>query len=116
MFNNSKLVYSDMIMPTFLPISITQKAYEEISNIINNKNIPKDYGLRIGISGGGCSGVSYILGFDKKGKTDDEYKFRDIVIFMDKKHAMFVMGLEIDFEDNAEQRGFTFNSPDLKNQ
>jgi len=99
-------------MQTFIPISFTEKAYLEISNIINNKNIPQDYGLRVGISGGGCSGVSYILGFDKKGKTDDEYELRGIRIFMDKKHAMFVMGLEIDFEEDAEKRGFTFNSPE----
>jgi iron-sulfur cluster assembly protein len=111
MFNNSKLVYSDINMPAFIPISITEKAYQEISNIINNKNIPKDYGLRVGVSGGGCSGVSYILGFDKKGNTDDEYELRGIKIFMNKKHAMFVMGLEIDFEETAETRGFTFNPP-----
>jgi iron-sulfur cluster assembly protein len=101
-------------MSAFLPISITEKAYEEITHIINHKNIPEGYGLRVGISGGGCSGVSYILGFDKKGRTDDEFEFRDIRIYMDKKHAMFVMGLEIDFENDAEQRGFTFNSPEPK--
>jgi iron-sulfur cluster assembly protein len=98
-----------MNMPAFVPITITEKAYREIHYIIHNKNIPEDYGLRVGISGGGCSGVSYILGFDKKKTTDDEYEIRGIRIFMAKKHTMFVMGLEIDFEESAEVRGFTFS-------
>ena len=52
------------------PVSLSEKAVTEIKEIINHKNIPPDYGLRIGVSGGGgCGGgISYILGFDKKKK------------------------------------------------
>jgi Fe-S cluster assembly iron-binding protein IscA len=45
------------------PISLTESAVNEIRNIISEKQIPADYGLRVGVKGGGCSGMSYILGF-----------------------------------------------------
>lgn len=92
------------------PFSISENALIEIRDIILNKNIPSDYGLRVGIKGGaGCGGVSFVLGFDKQREGDDVFQFNDIPVFMEKKHAMFLAGKEIDFEDTAEARGFTFN-------
>jgi iron-sulfur cluster assembly protein len=93
------------------PVSITEKALAEIYLIIREKNIPPDYGLRIGINGGGCSGVSYALGFDRMKATDDTYIYNGITLYMDKKHAMFVLGMIIDFEETSELRGFVFNNP-----
>jgi iron-sulfur cluster assembly protein len=94
-----------------LPVSITEKALTEINTIIRDKNIPHDYGLRIGINGGGCSGVSYALGFDRMKSTDDVFDYDGISVYMDKKHAMFLLGMVIDFEESSEQRGFVFNNP-----
>ena len=56
-----------------IPVTITEQAIEEIKNIITHKNIPAEYGLRLGVrGGGGCSaaGMSYMLGFDKHKATD----------------------------------------------
>jgi len=92
------------------PISITDKALAEINLIIREKNIPADYGLRIGINGGGCSGVSYALGFDKMKASDDIYNYSGLTLYMDKKHAMFILGMVIDFEETSELRGFVFNN------
>jgi iron-sulfur cluster assembly protein len=93
------------------PVSITEKALAEINLIIRDKNIPAGYGLRIGVNGGGCSGVSYILGFDTMKTSDDVYDYQGIPLYMDKKHVMFVLGMVIDFEESAEARGFVFNNP-----
>ena len=93
------------------PVSITEKALAEINLIMREKNIPPDYGLRIGINGGGCSGASYVLGFDKKKSSDDIYNYFGLTLYLDKKHAMFVLGMVIDFEETSEMRGFVFNNP-----
>lgn len=96
-----------------IPVSITNKAREEIKNIMMNKNIPQDYSLRIGVKGGGCGGVSYALGFDKTKAGDQEFISEDIPVLIEKKHVMFLMGMQIDFYEGTEARGFTFINPDI---
>ena len=59
----------------------------------------------------GCSGMSYLLGFDKKKDGDEAYAIEGIQLIMDKKHGMYVMGMQIDFQDGLNARGFTFNNP-----
>lgn len=94
------------------PVSITAKALTEIKAIIANKNIPTDYGLRVGISGGGgCGGVSFVLGFDKREESDLEYMVEGIPVYVDKKHAMYLLGREVDFYEGADARGFVFTDP-----
>lgn len=91
------------------PISISDGAAREIKNILQNKNIPKGYALRIGLRGGGCSGAaSYVLGFDMPAQTDGRYKVADIPVVIDNKHLMYLLDLAIDFEETAESRGFIF--------
>jgi len=90
-----------------LPFHITATALEEIKNIMQNKGIPQDYGLRIGIRGGGC-GASFLIGFDKQKESDETYYLQDVLIYVDKKHLMYVVGISIDFEETQEGRGFTF--------
>ena len=58
------------------PVSMTERAAEEIRKIISAKNIPDGYHLRVGAKGGGCSGMSYILGFDRKRDHDIEFDVR----------------------------------------
>ena len=52
------------------PVQLTERATTEIRNIMSGKNIPEDYHLRVGVKGGGCSGMSYVLGFDRKRDHD----------------------------------------------
>lgn len=98
-------------MQTSIPVTITEKALNELRDIYSNKNIPKDYGVRIGIKGGGCGGVSYIIGFDKKKESDEVYRLEGLDFFFEKKHVMYLIGVELDFEETSEERGFVFNSP-----
>jgi iron-sulfur cluster assembly protein len=91
------------------PISLSAKASQEIKHIMAHKNIPAGYGLRVGIRSGGCGGAtSFILGFDKPKETDDLFLINDISIYIDKKHLMYLIGLEIDFIERKDERGFTF--------
>ena len=93
------------------PVTISARAAEEIRKIMQTKNIPQDYGLRIGIKGGGCGGVSLIIGFDKKKDSDIGYSVADIPVYIDKKHTMYIIGKEVDFYDGADARGFMFVDP-----
>lgn len=94
-----------------LPISLTQGAVEQLRNIIESQNIPEDHGLRIGVKGGGCSGFSYQLGFDAKTDQDDEFEIGGLRVFMQKAHAIYLLGMEIDWVDGLNNRGFSFNNP-----
>jgi iron-sulfur cluster assembly protein len=94
------------------PVTISTRAVEEIRKIMLTKNIPADYGLRVGIRGGGCSGVSLMIGFDKKKDTDLAYSIADIPVYIDKKHTMYIIGKEIDFYEGADARGFMFVDPE----
>jgi iron-sulfur cluster assembly protein len=96
------------------PISLTERALVEVKHIITEKNVPAEYGLRVGVQGGGCSGMSYLLGFDKPKPTDETYELDGVTLMMDRKHAMYVLGMEVDFQDGLNARGFTFNNPQAK--
>jgi iron-sulfur cluster assembly protein len=89
------------------PVTISQRAAEEIRKIMSTKNIPADYGLRVGVRGGGC-GVSLIIGFDKQKETDIAYQIDNIPVYIDKKHTMFIIGKRVDFHDGEDARGFIF--------
>lgn len=94
-------------MHDFKPITITPKAIEEIRKIRSKKGIPEDYGLRVGVRGGGC-GISMIIGFDKKKETDLTYTVDGIPVYVARKDTLFLIGKEVDFYEGAEGRGFTF--------
>lgn len=93
------------------PISLTQGAVHQLRNIRDEQKIPAEHGLRIGVKGGGCSGFSYVLGFDAKTAQDDEFEIDGLRIFMEKSHAIYLLGMEIDWVDGLNNRGFSFNNP-----
>lgn len=94
-----------------IPIEITDKAREEIQNIMATKNIPSEYMLRVGVKGGGCGGMAYNLGFDIPKENDQQFEIDGIPVLMEKRHVMFLMGMKVDFYEGAEARGFTFVNP-----
>ncbi|MEN7550658.1 iron-sulfur cluster biosynthesis family protein [Rapidithrix thailandica] len=91
------------------PIKITDKAAKEILYILENKNIPEGYGLRIGIRGGGCGAAGYFLGFDKQKEGDEAYQIKGVKVYFEKKYFMYLLDVELDFEERTEERGFVFN-------
>jgi iron-sulfur cluster assembly protein len=90
------------------PIGLTTRAAEEVRKIMQTKNIPADYALRVGIRGGGCGGASLIIGFDKQKPNDLVYKEEGIDMLIDKKHTMYLIGKRVDFYEGADARGFMF--------
>jgi iron-sulfur cluster assembly protein len=94
------------------PMMLTEKAVSEVRKIMAQNEIPESYGLRVGVKGGGCSGLSYTLGFDAEKREGDKVLEQDgIRLFIDGKSLFYLMGCEIDFTDGLNGRGFTFNNP-----
>ncbi len=96
---------------TSAPVTLTEGAVAELKKLIDQQELGPDFGLRLGVEGGGCSGMSYILGFDQKKEGDSEYEIAGIRIFMNKAHGMYLAGMEVDFKNGLDARGFTFNNP-----
>jgi len=93
------------------PVSFTEGAVKELNKLKDQQELGVDFGLRVGVEGGGCSGMTYILGFDQKKEGDQEYDINGIRVFMHKAHGMYLVGMTIDFQDGLNARGFTFNNP-----
>ncbi|WP_224999355.1 iron-sulfur cluster assembly accessory protein [Cesiribacter sp. SM1] len=93
------------------PIELTSKAVAEVKHIMENKNIPEGYGLRVGVKGGGCGGVSYVLGFDKPKEGDLKYDIHGVPVLVEKRHTMYLLGLQVDFYEGSDARGFLFTNP-----
>lgn len=93
------------------PIQITETAIKQLSRIRSEQEVPENYGLRVGVKGGGCSGFTYILGFDEKKETDNEYEIEGVQVFMEKSHSLYLVGMEIDWIEGLDNRGFIFNNP-----
>jgi len=99
---------------TNCPIKFTEGAIKEIKTLIYEKELGENYGLRIGVKGGGCSGFSYVLGFDKAGEKDVLFNVDNFKVLMDKAHGMYLAGMEIDYLNGLKNRGFIFNNPNAK--
>ena len=95
-----------------LPVKISDNAINEIKNILDNKNIPENYGLRMGIKGSGCAGVSYFLGFDKKQENDNEYQTDFISVYIQKKDMLYLLGMQLDYHRGNDVQGFMFVKSD----
>ncbi len=98
------------------PIELTSRAAEEIKKIMSTTEMPNDFRLRIGVRGGGCSGMSYILGFDRSRDHDMKFIVDGIEVFMDKRHGLYLMGTRLDYKDGLESRGFSFENPNATEQ
>ncbi len=96
---------------TTAPVTLTSGAVSELKKLIDQQELGSDFGLRLGVEGGGCSGMSYILGFDQKKDGDSEYEIEGIRVFMNKAHGLYLAGMEVDFKNGLDARGFTFNNP-----
>ena len=93
------------------PINLTDGAIEQLTKIRNEQNLGEEYGLRVGVKGGGCSGFTYILGFDAAKDNDQIFNIKGIKVLMEKAHGLYLAGMEIDFVDGLNNRGFSFNNP-----
>jgi iron-sulfur cluster assembly protein len=93
------------------PVSFTEGAIKELLKLKDQQELSEEFGLRVGVEGGGCAGMNYILGFDQKKEGDQEYLIQGIKIYMHKAHGLYLAGMEIDFQNGLNARGFTFSNP-----
>jgi iron-sulfur cluster assembly protein len=93
------------------PIMFTKGAVNELKRLMTEPGFDQSQILRIGVKGGGCSGLSYVLGFDAGKENDNEYEVEGMKFFVEKSHEIYLYGMEIDWQGGLNSRGFTFNNP-----
>jgi len=101
------------IMDTLVvsPIKFTVNAIEEIKRLMNEDGFDNAKYLRIGVKGGGCSGMTYILGFEEKLPEDEVYESNGLPFVMNPSHGLYLFGMEVDWHGGLNSRGFTFANP-----
>jgi len=93
-------------------IELTEKAAAEVARLKAANNIPADHGLRLSVKGGGCSGLSYVLGFDEQPRDNDRtFESYGVRVFVDQKSLFYLSGTVLDFSDGLNGKGFVFNNP-----
>ena len=100
-----------MVVTENRPVTMTEGAIKQIKGLMAQEGFDTTQKLRVGVKGGGCSGMSYILGFDHPTEKDKIFEIEGISCIMDAAHEMYVYGMEIDWEDGLNNRGFTFKNP-----
>jgi iron-sulfur cluster assembly protein len=93
------------------PVTLTPSAIAEAKRIYVAENQAPDKFLRVGVKGGGCSGMTYVLEFDNRTEADDLYDFEGLQVVIDKKHLLYLMNMTVDFQAGLNARGFVFQNP-----
>ncbi len=92
-------------------ITMTEKAREQVRYLIDKEQLG-EVGLRVAVVGGGCSGMSYRLAFEKDpGQFDRIQDESGLRVFIDPKSSLYLQGIQIDYADGLEGSGFTFQNP-----
>ena len=94
-------------------LDVTPSAVRRIRVILAKEGIPlAEGGLRLGVKGGGCSGMSYSIGFDSHPRgTDNIFSFEDVRVFIDPKSFVYLQGMTLDYEETLIRQGFNFINP-----
>ena len=93
------------------PIGFSASAIKEINRLMQVPDFNPSTKLRVGVKGGGCSGLSYILGFDEQQAGDVLYEADGIHYLMNPAHEMYLQDMQIEWHDGLNARGFTFSNP-----
>ena len=92
-------------------VKLSAGAVNEVKKLMSEPGFEQGQYLRIGVKGGGCSGLSYVLGFDRKEDDDEIFDIEGIPVIMKPAHGMYLFGMEVDFQEGLNARGFIFNNP-----
>src|SRR6201993_3199823 len=94
-------------------IQVTDRAIKRIRIAMAKEGVsPTEGGLRLGITGGGCSGLSYNIRFDTQPRERDRiYQFDDVRVFVDPKSFIYLNGMILDYEETLMRQGFNFINP-----
>ncbi|HEX5653147.1 MAG TPA: iron-sulfur cluster assembly accessory protein [Chitinophagaceae bacterium] len=93
------------------PVTLTKGAVIEIRKLMSKPGFDNNQALRLGVKGGGCSGMTYVLGFDQPKDNDKRFEIDGIACIIDKAHELYLHGMEVDWEEGLNNRGFAFRNP-----
>jgi iron-sulfur cluster assembly protein len=96
-------------------IEITDKAKENIISIFNSEDRTENSGLRLGVVGGGCSGLSYKIDFGEQKENDNVLDYGEFKVFIDLKSSVYLKGVTLDYKDGLQGKGFVFVNPNASN-
>ena len=102
------------ITETKIPVAFTENAIHEIKRLLSSDQAAPGTILRIGVKGGGCAGMTYVMAFDKEEENDNHYVHEGIPMIMNKAHGMYLIGMQVDYQDGLNSRGFVFINPNAK--
>jgi iron-sulfur cluster assembly protein len=99
--------------PNAKSIQVTERALKRIRTAMAKEGVsPEEGGLRVGVQGGGCSGLSYNIRFDTKPRERDRvYEFDGVKVFVDPKSFIYLHGMILDYEETLMKQGFNFINP-----
>ncbi len=94
-------------------IQVTDRALAKIRSALAKENVsPTEGGLRLGVQGGGCSGLTYNIRFDSKSRERDRvFDFDGVRVFVDPKSFIYLHGMILDYQESLMQQGFVFVNP-----
>jgi iron-sulfur cluster assembly protein len=97
-------------------IQVTEKAIAKIRSAMEKENVSPDQGgLRVGVQGGGCSGLSYNIRFDSQPRERDRiFQFGGVRVFVDPKSFIYLHGMTLDYQETLMQQGFVFVNPNAQ--
>lgn len=93
------------------PVTFTPGAIQEIQRLMAAPDFDQQQRLRVGVKGGGCSGMTYVLGFDAPKQDDQLFVIEGIPCCMEPSHQIYLYGMTIDWQGGLNSRGFTFTNP-----
>jgi len=91
-------------------ITLSPGALSEVKRLLEKENKP-ELALRVGVRAGGCSGMSYMLGFDTARPDDKVQEVAGVKVLVDPKSASYLEGTQLDYADGLQGKGFTFSNP-----
>ena len=95
-----------------MAIILTERAAKEIKKVLEEQKQSPETMLRLGVTGGGCSGFSYSLDLtETKTDEDESWDQHGIEVICDSKSMLYLDGVSVDFKDEMMGRGFVFNNP-----
>ena len=98
---------------TLMTVELTPSAIRKVRQTVEQK--PDVTGLRLGVQGGGCSGLSYVIQFDTAPRPQDHvFDFEGAKVFVDPKSLVYLNGMRVDYMSDLMQQGFVLHNPNAK--
>jgi iron-sulfur cluster assembly protein len=98
-----------------MAVELTEAAARQVKELKQQQNLPETAFLRMGVRGGGCSGLSYLLEFDSElGPHDKQFEIDGVTVVVDRKSYLYLNGTTLDYVKQGLTGGFTFINPQAK--